>query len=63
MNAPKKFDIPSVGTAKILVKGETEYLFLHTACYLTKKEAANIEELGLKLIEIAQYLKRSDKES
>jgi hypothetical protein len=56
---PKDFNIPSVGVAGVRTKGREEYCFLHAAAWLTKKEADGIEELGKKLIEIAQYLRTS----
>ena len=60
---PKKYLEPTVGIAQILSKGNNEFVFMHLAGYLTKKEADNLEKLGHWIVEAAQYLKRSDKES
>lgn len=60
MNKPVKFSDPTVGTLEILIKGKNEYAFIHTATYLTKKEVEKIEQMGLWLIQAAQYLKRSE---
>jgi hypothetical protein len=63
MITPQDFNNPSVGIAGVRTKDKTEYLFLHAACWLAKKEADNIETLGNKLIEIAKFLKRSENDS
>jgi hypothetical protein len=60
-NFPQEFNNPSVGVAGVRTKGKENYLFMHVASWLTKKEADNIEELGKKLIEIAEYLRESKK--
>ena len=63
MEKPKKFTDSTVGTLDILTKGKIEYVFIHTASYLSNKEADKLETMGYWLIEAAQYLRQSKMES
>lgn len=63
MNKPDKFIDSTVGVLDIVSKGKIEYVFIHTASYLTGKEAEKIEKMGQWLIEAARYLKQSKKDS
>ena len=56
---PEKFNESTVGILDIVSKGKIEYVFIHTASYLTGKEAEKLEKMGHWLIEAAQYLKDS----
>lgn len=63
MNKPEKFIDSTVGVLDIVSKGKIEYVFIHTASYLTGKEAEKLEKMGQWLIEAARYLKDSKKDS
>lgn len=63
MNKPEKFIDSTVGILDIVSKGKIEYVFIHTASYLTGKEAEKLEKMGQWLIEAARYLKDSKKDS
>ena len=63
MSKPKKFIDSTVGTLDILSKGKIEYVFIHTASYLNYKEADKLEAMGHWLIEAAEYLRQSKKDS
>lgn len=63
MEKPKKFIDSTVGTLDILSKGKIEYVFIHTASYLAHKECDKLEAMGHWLIQAAQYLRESKKES
>jgi hypothetical protein len=63
MNKPEKFIDSTVGVLDIVSKGKIEYVFIHTASYLTGKEAEKLEKMGQWLIEAAKYLKDSKKDS
>jgi ADP-dependent phosphofructokinase/glucokinase len=63
MSKPKKFTDSTVGTLDILSKGKIEYVFIHTASYLAHKEADKLEAMGHWLIEAAEYLRQSKKDS
>ena len=63
MNKPGKFNESTVGVLDIVSKGNIEYVFIHTAAYLTGKEVDKIERMGHWMIEAAQYLRESNKDS
>ena len=63
MKKPEKFTDSTVGVLDIVSKGKTEYIFIHTAAYLTGKEADKIERMGYWMIEAAKYLRESKKDS
>ena len=63
MNKPEKFIDSTVGVLDIVSKGKIEYVFIHTASYLTGKEAEKIERMGHWMIEAAKYLRESKKGS
>lgn len=63
MNKPEKFNESTVGVLDIISKNNIEYVFIHTASYLTGKEAEKIEKMGHWMIQAAQYLKESKKNS
>lgn len=63
MNKPKKFIDSTVGTLDIVSKGKIEYVFIHVASYLTAKECDKLEAMGHWLIEAADYLRQSKKDS
>ena len=63
MEKPKKFIDSSIGTLDIMSKGKIEYVFIHTASYLASGQADKLEEMGKWLIDAAQYLRISKKES
>jgi len=63
MNKPQKFIDSTVGVLDIVSKGKIEYVFIHTASYLTGKEAEKIERMGYWMIEAAKYLQESKKTS
>jgi hypothetical protein len=60
---PEKFNESTVGILDIVSKGKIEYVFIHTASYLTGKEADKIEQMGYWMIEAAKYLRESKKDS
>lgn len=63
MNKPKKFIDSTVGVLDIVSKDKIEYVFIHTASYLTGKEAEKLEKMGQWLIEASHYLRDSKKDS
>ena len=63
MNKPEKFIDSTVGILDIVSKGKIDYVFIHTASYLTGKEAEKLEKMGQWIIEAARYLKDSKKDS
>ena len=63
MNKPKKFIDSTVGTLDIVSKGKIEYVFIHVASYLAHKECDKLELMGHWLIEAANYLRQSKKDS
>ena len=60
---PEKFIDSTVGVLDIVSKGKIEYIFIHTASYLTGKEADKIEKMGYWMIEASKYLRESRKDS
>jgi ADP-dependent phosphofructokinase/glucokinase len=60
---PEKFIDSTVGVLDIVSKGKIEYVFIHTASYLTGKEAEKLEKMGYWLIQASQYLRDSKKDS
>jgi len=63
MQKPKKFIDSTVGVLDIVSKGKIQYVFSHVASYLTAKEADKLEVMGKWLIEAAEYLRQSKKDS
>jgi len=63
MEKPKKFIDSTVGVLDIMSRDKIEYVFIHTASYLAHKEADKLEAMGHWLIEAAEYLRQSKKES
>ena len=63
MNKPEKFIDSTVGILDIVSKGKIEYVFIHTASYLTGKEAEKLEIMGQWLIDAARYLQQSKRNS
>ncbi len=63
MKKPEKFSDSTVGTLDIVSKGKLEYVFIHVASYLAHKEADKLEIMGHWLIEAAEYLRQSKKDS
>lgn len=61
MIKPKKFLDSTVGILEIVSRGNIEYIFIHTASYITVKEVDKIEQMGYWFIEAAKYLRESKK--